>query len=548
MPHTEIELQEYIEKRAPIDAEAKELARPLFAPGGFAHESPVPMIAFDRYGNVLWRNTLYSLWTGEGDESMEDHSLFEFLTRRDGLRVAGLLLEVFETKKPLTCVLRVRMMEGNYNHAEWLAMPIQNTAGEVIAIVSTGRDVAKQLRVERERTILYEIAGEINRQGRLHDVLRRVRDAIIEIGEFDRAGVWLVTEGDFVGSWGTDPNGNLLDERGLYLKDTSYTRMLRASLEAGNNHGIMLIDSYDDAHDQSILIDAPQPMAYIGLRVHDELVGMVFADNLLTLRNIDIAKVESILPLCEQCAIAIQNASLLEEREKDFAQRQHLFDVASDLALCSTTAQALELVLQTVLQIGDFTEGSAYRVVQDQLFAFGKPHATAQAHIEPTLSRCYLERARESAVSWLQEENGSQTLLLSLKHGADILAVLRLVATVGNGTLPERRLEYLREFVYQVGLIVHNVYLQELQQKYAERQLRLTALASAMTSFTDLDELLRMVHETLVTVAGFDRAGIWVTDAEGDRIVQYWGTNREGRHSKQEGEWIPLSQLSEGWS
>ena len=204
MEHTDAELQAYINNRAPIDAEAKEKTRPLFEMGGFAHASLTPMIAFDRHGNILWRNATYAEWVVEDGNSMEDLSLFDFLRERNAVEVARLLLQVFDTGQALQCVLRIRMLEGNYNHAEWILNPLFNAKGEVVALVSTGRDVADQMRVERERLILYNIAEAINQQGSLYDVLYMVRGAIIEIGEFDRAGVWLLEGQELVGAWGTE--------------------------------------------------------------------------------------------------------------------------------------------------------------------------------------------------------------------------------------------------------------------------------------------------------------------------------------------------------
>src|SRR5262245_31274751 len=62
------------------------------------------------------------------------------------------------------------------------------------------------------RTMM-EITKAINASLDLESVLRMVRDAAIEIGGFDRSGVWLVG-GDYVnGAWGTDAAGSVRDER-----------------------------------------------------------------------------------------------------------------------------------------------------------------------------------------------------------------------------------------------------------------------------------------------------------------------------------------------
>src|SRR5688572_13527877 len=64
----------------------------------------------------------------------------------------------------------------------------------------------RQRLLDRQRRFM-EIAAAINASEEPDHVLHLVRDAIVDSGMFDRAGVW-VNEGDyFRGAWGTDSNG-----------------------------------------------------------------------------------------------------------------------------------------------------------------------------------------------------------------------------------------------------------------------------------------------------------------------------------------------------
>src|SRR5687768_665462 len=69
----------------------------------------------------------------------------------------------------------------------------------------------RQRLLDRQRRFM-EIAAAINSSSDPDHVLRLVRDAVVESGMFDRAGVWVAEEGYFRGAWGTDANGQLRDE------------------------------------------------------------------------------------------------------------------------------------------------------------------------------------------------------------------------------------------------------------------------------------------------------------------------------------------------
>src|SRR5690349_4611809 len=77
---------------------------------------------------------------------------------------------------------------------------------------------ALELAQERQRR-LHGIIGALNRGEGLNEILRRVRDAVVDAGGFERCGVFVVEgEGENLqlrGSWGTDPEGGVRDERDL---------------------------------------------------------------------------------------------------------------------------------------------------------------------------------------------------------------------------------------------------------------------------------------------------------------------------------------------
>jgi signal transduction histidine kinase/CheY-like chemotaxis protein len=139
--------------------------------------------------------------------------------------------------------------------------------------------------------------------------LRQLRDAAVEAGGFDRAGVWLLEGETIHGSWGTDPEGRLRDEH-----DESY------GLDEGPNvkelirtdaaFVIQPISSEDIAAYKEAL---PSTHALVALRAGGETVGFVSVDNLLSDRPLREEDLLPLLPFAAQAAIAIRNAQMFEQ-------------------------------------------------------------------------------------------------------------------------------------------------------------------------------------------------------------------------------------------
>src|SRR5262249_39886257 len=75
------------------------------------------------------------------------------------------------------------------------------------------REVAVRQRIVERQRHLMEIAAAINASSALNDILRMVRDAIVNIGVFDRGAVYIYDPATDMrqGTWGTDRDGNCED-------------------------------------------------------------------------------------------------------------------------------------------------------------------------------------------------------------------------------------------------------------------------------------------------------------------------------------------------
>lgn len=163
---------------------------------------------------------------------------------------------------------------------------------------------------------LARLASAINANRPLIDILRIVRDGIIETGRFDRGAVFLYDRmrSQMVGTWGTDRNGDPIDISHTHYPINSNDPMPSMQILRGE------IDYYL-THDYAgtWAIGSNDPMAevrshaIVPIQTGDRVIGMLCVDNLLCNRPISASDLETLIPLADQAAIAIRNDDQREE-------------------------------------------------------------------------------------------------------------------------------------------------------------------------------------------------------------------------------------------
>jgi two-component sensor histidine kinase len=192
--------------------------------------------------------------------------------------------------------------------------PLLDDAGELTGAVVAFYDVTELEMLQQRNQRLTRIAQAVNADGRLHDILRMVRDAVVETAGFDRAGIWIYEEAKnrLVGSWGTSTNGLPLDESGEQFP-----------LRPGDDRGFARLLSGETNVHKAYKDDPPagsEPVcdgAALALAADERVIGMLFVDNLITGRPVTDEALDALHPFCEQAAVAIESARLRQtEREQ----------------------------------------------------------------------------------------------------------------------------------------------------------------------------------------------------------------------------------------
>jgi GAF domain-containing protein len=217
----------------------------------------------------------------------------------------------------------------------------------------------------------------LNRQARLMDislaitanrasdeVFRLVRDAIMEIGVVDRVGVWLVDGNMARGTWGTGSDGQPRDEHQISWTLNHYWGEYPECLSGKLP---FVIDTIDSPIAAPNLKPHAVPHVIIPLRAGGELVGIVTADNLFSLRSLDDAAIRSILPLAEQAAVAIQQARILEQQESMVVQQRHLMQMAVAITGHQDPDMVFRMVRDVMVEMGGVDRAGVWIFSRDEI-------------------------------------------------------------------------------------------------------------------------------------------------------------------------------------
>ncbi len=257
--------------------------------------------------------------------------------------------------------------DGSLADLDVSAHPLCGADGTVEAIAVLVRDVTEQARSQALHRRLAEVTSAVSGFAPLDSILRMVRDAVIEFGGFDRAGVFQVLGNDVLGAWGTDARGQPQSEAGLAETLDDWGPSID-DLASGARQFVIepwMPDENEPACGQTI------EHVVIAMRAGSELVGLISADNLLTNRPVTEADVRPLIPFAEEAAVAIRSIRL-HERVKTYAD-----DLAGEVA---RRTEELEGIMANLEQF-------SYRVAHDLRAPLRAIDGLAHLLAEDTASR-----------------------------------------------------------------------------------------------------------------------------------------------------------------
>jgi signal transduction histidine kinase/CheY-like chemotaxis protein/5-carboxymethyl-2-hydroxymuconate isomerase len=212
--------------------------------------------------------------------------------------------------------------------------------------------------LDRQRRFM-EIAAAINASGDPDHVLRLVRDAVVDSGLFDRAGVWVMEGDHFRGAWGTDTEGNPRDERHLREAATDWGPLIPLLVTGETPY---VIKSWRPVDEDGRIVTTEVAHAVVALRAGTELLGVLSVDNLLTSRPVLKEDVESLLPFADMASAAIHSARTMRERDRLMERQRRLMQLATSMNASIDLPQILRLVHDAVIETAGFDRAAVFMI------------------------------------------------------------------------------------------------------------------------------------------------------------------------------------------
>jgi signal transduction histidine kinase/CheY-like chemotaxis protein len=405
-------------------------------------------------------------------------------------------------------------------------------------------DTRRQRRTERER--LHAIAVAANAAHDPDEILLMIRNAFMEVGRFDRVGVWFMDSGELHGAWGTDESGHLRDEHGI----TYHLEHLNPEFrQVWNSDLPYAIAEYDKVRVPGIGLQ-PLPelriFCIIALRARGELIGVVFADNLLSGAPLTEEDIQALLPFADQVAVAVANARLLAERQRLVERQRRLMEMSAAINASLELDEVLRLLRDAVVEAAGFDRAGVFKVEGETVYgAWGtdaqgcvrdERHLVEDlAHWSPFTAdlvsgerRFYIDEWPSIDLSDSQQRRTMQHAVVGLRAGGELVGLLSVDNMFSGRVIDEESLLPLLPFAEQAAFAIRNARLLAERQRHLERQRRLTRIAAAINARAPLLDILRQVRDAVVEVGGVDRTGIFVLELDPDRMRGTWGTDREG--------------------
>ncbi len=392
----------------------------------------------------------------------------------------------------------------------------------------------------QERLRLHEIALAANDARSLDDILKMIYAALRDIGQFDRVGIWLKCETGICGSWGTDNHGNILDERGRTYSMAQLSPPLLSLFSENLPYVFYAPPPFPHKYD----IAMPEQLLAIALRAEGEILGILFADNLLTERPLTEQSVANVLLICDQAASVIAQARYREQRERSNKRRTKLMELAAAINASLDLTVILRLVRDAVVdsQLCDragiftlddnFVQG-AWGTDEEGKSRDERDYRCLRAEWEDVLTPLLSGKQywRESLPHDAKSEDNRTTypcINIGLRTGNRLVGILCVDNRLTGRTIHDEDIATLLDMAEQAAAAIRNARFLEEMRLAKERQERLAKMATAIGAATALNDILRMVRDGIVIAGGFDRAGVFLYDEATHSIHGTWGTDRAG--------------------
>lgn len=450
--------------------------------------------------------------------------------------------------------------------------PIQEADVEELLPFATQAAIAirkARLLEERERSAARQarvmaLTTAMNASVDVSDVLRQVRDTVVEACGFDRAGVYLYDSisGVMRGTWGTDRQGNPEDIH-YDIKPITDENRERWGFNSDNHDGFVILEEFtehDDPH-AVMTMEGVRTNGIVQLKVGSEIVGFIGVDNLLSGRRVTRDSMQELLPFAQQAAAAISKARLLSEREKVVAQQRQLMELAVAIAENDEPDEVFRSIRDAVLELGIVdraalwlvdgqyargthgTDLSGRRVPEHEKRFWIGPECQVIMRTEPGAPRVIEDLVARKLPDGTTRENVPHAII-ALRTGGEVVGFLTVDNLFTMRAIPRSAIEALLPFTEQAAVAIQKGRLQAARRLAILRQERLMEMATAIAGQIDLERIFWLVCQAIHETGLIDRISLWLAEDNG-QFQSTISLDRFGRNEQEGTEHRSVDECSE---
>jgi signal transduction histidine kinase len=339
----------------------------------------------------------------------------------------------------------------------------------------------------------------------LDEVLLQVRRAVIEVLGFDRCGVWVVDEEQrsVQGRWGTDRQGDLVDEHHLQF-DIRDAMNCFGWVAHGGQPFLFLSDF--ELHARQTGKPSPPPVmegvkenAAVAMRAGGRVVGVITVDNLLTGRPFGREDLDAMWPFVDLASAAVANARLYDRARRQESVLRQMLEISRELSAERCFGRVLEALAEhatalagvpradLLLKTGQDTVELLVGVQKDRGIAYN--YIDRPGTVRLTLTGCSLmARALREGRSfttegpddpqysdkergWARDHGYQATAIIPMLHGGCPIGLLTLVETRHPHRITSSEVELIQMLAGQAAIAIENARLYEAAEaSYRELQ------------------------------------------------------------------------------
>jgi PAS domain S-box-containing protein len=487
-----------------------------------------PIFAIDGSGTIrLWSRASERLW-GYSHNDVVGKPIWDLLADEEAKsQFAEMMRQVFWEKRFISGVpLAFRAKDGQTRLTQSRLFPVHDETGQVAFCVCCNTDITEQKQAEealrRRQRLLEKVlkwGREIANSADLKSCLRKAYRIIREEIGVDRVGIFLYDPDRDVAyeAIGTAVDGSLAEPTNVELGAKG--GIFEAALKSPTK--FVYVPDYTAEY------NLPPDHSMFGVKEHfvaslwtgEKIVGFLCADNLLSQRPFTDEQIEMLRLLSGYIGVAIENAKLLQEKQKRTELLERVWRVSREISRVTDFRSCILQIRNAVInefgldraavwlydpetdtfcgtfgtgRNGELTDEWNWRIKGDRSVrkAFGQPDGYFHTH----------DYSTTFAPAPPIMEGVKEHISVSLWAGDKPVGVITADMLLTQRPITAEQIEALRLFASYAGIAIENARLLETLRKRTEQSELLARLIHIASQRLDIHSIARAIVKELSEV------------------------------------------------